>query len=105
MRKHLRNAPLLRHARHAEWGHGIVYEENSAKIHLCFEDGSRRVFLNAPRYRQQFVPADLPPREAAEVRATIEGFLPEEAPKRPRPRTAARATAAARAASAHPPGA
>lgn len=96
MRKHLRKSPLLRHASHAEWGHGILYEENRAKIYLCFEDGRRRAFVNAPQYREQLVPADLPVRVAALLRARLEGLLPEGAVEGSRRRKAARVRDGAR---------
>lgn len=91
MRKYVRKSPLLRHASHAEWGHGILYAESPAKLYLCFEDGRRRAFVNAPRYREQLVPADLPVKVAALLRTRLEGLLPAEAVKGPRGRKAARA--------------
>jgi hypothetical protein len=95
MRRHLRDAPLLQHASHPEWGHGLVYSESTEKLHLCFEDGSRRVFLNAPRFRAQLVPVELPPRVAGVLRSRLEELLPDEPRKRPPPRRAVRSPSGA----------
>ncbi len=75
MRKAPRNLTIFRHGSHAEWGHGMIVEENPGKLYLHFESGGRRAFVNAPRYREQLVRAELRPQEAAEIRAKLEKFL------------------------------
>ena len=72
MPKPSRKPALYAHRLHPEWGHGLVVEENPAKIYVAFEDGVRRPFLNEPRFRDQLVPVALAPGLVAGRVAEIE---------------------------------
>jgi hypothetical protein len=73
----IRNLTLFRHSLHAEWGHGIIVEENADRVYLHFEHGGRRAFVNAARYREHLVGVELPPSEAAAVRSELKKHLPK----------------------------
>jgi hypothetical protein len=72
-----RNLTLFRHSIHAEWGHGIIVEENADRIYLQFEHGGRRGFVNAAKYREHLVSVELPSAEAAAVRSELKKHLPK----------------------------
>ena len=62
---------IYRHTSQAEWGLGVIVEENANKVYLAFEDGGRRPFLNTQRYRELLVPVELAPEAAEETLAKI----------------------------------
>ncbi len=72
---------IYRHTSHAEWGLGMIVEENPKKVYLAFEDGGRRPFLNAQRYRDQLVPAELEADAAEEIVAKISKGAAKATPK------------------------
>lgn len=72
---------LYRHTSHADWGVGMIVEENASKIYVAFEDGGRRPFLNVQRYRELLVPAELEAEAAEEVVAKITKNIPKPAAK------------------------
>lgn len=96
MRKVTRRPTIFRHSVHAEWGHGIVVDENPGKLYLHFEHGGRRPIVNDARYRQFLVEVELPAAEAASLVASLEkraGLLPrmtarKKAPAKARPAVA-----------------
>jgi hypothetical protein len=96
MRKAARNLTIFRHGSHAEWGHGIIVEENSSKLYLYFENGGRRAFVNDDRYRQLLVRAELSSEDAAALRAKLEKFVPS--PKK----AASKKKAPSRSSAGHP---
>ena len=69
------------HADHSEWGPGLIVEENPAKVYLHFVDGGRRVFQNAPKFRDRLVRADLSADATAEVIVRITKFQVKAAAK------------------------
>jgi len=73
----VRNLTLFRHSIHAEWGHGIIVEENADRIYLQFEHGGRRGFVNAAKYREHLISVELPSAEAAAVRSELKKHLPK----------------------------
>ena len=75
------SAVIYRHTSHAEWGLGMIVEENPKKVYLAFEDGGRRPFLNAQRYRDQLVPAELAADAAEEIVAKIAKGAAKATPK------------------------
>jgi len=83
MAKTVKNArPVIyRHTSHAEWGHGVIVEENTNKVYLAFEDGGRRPFLNAQRYRELLVPTELAADAAEEIVAKIAKGAAKPTPK------------------------
>jgi hypothetical protein len=72
MGKATRRPAIFRHSSHAEWGHGIVVEENPCKVYLSFENGGRRPFLNDPKYRQLLVPVVLSSEDSDALVARLE---------------------------------
>lgn len=72
MRKAARRPTIFRHSSHAEWGHGIIVEENSCKVYLFFENGGRRPFLNDPKYRQLLVRVDMSSEDSDALVAKVE---------------------------------
>jgi hypothetical protein len=72
---------LYRHLSHADWGIGLIVEETASKIYVVFEDGGRRPFLNAQRYRELLVPAELEAEAAEEIVAKITKYASKPAAK------------------------
>ena len=62
------------HADHSEWGPGLIVEENPSKVYLHFIEGGRRVFQNAPKFRDRLVRAELTADATAEVIVQITKF-------------------------------
>src|SRR5690349_18488688 len=78
---------LYRHSSHAEWGLGMIVKENPNKVYLAFEDGGRRPFVNAPRYRELLVPAVLAAEDVDALVAKLgksEAKLSAKAEKKPK---------------------
>lgn len=68
---------VYRHTTHAEWGLGVIVEENPSKVYLTFEDGGRRPFVNVARFRDLLVPVEL----AAEAMEETLAKIAKNAPK------------------------
>lgn len=71
MEKVVRRPVVYRHANHAEWGHGIIVEENPSRVCVAFEDGGRRPFLNEPKYRKLLIAVLVPPAQAEALAAKL----------------------------------
>lgn len=72
MRKATPTPTIVRHSNHAEWGLGFIVEENPGKLHVSFENGGARHFVNDPKFRQLLPKVDLPAEEAKALLARIE---------------------------------
>lgn len=83
---------LYRHTGHAEWGLGIIVEENPSKVYVAFEDGARRPFVNALKFREMLVRVELEPAAAEETLAKIAKNAPKplaaQAAKKPKKKAA-----------------
>ena len=62
---------IYRHTSHAEWGLGMIVEENPNKVYLAFEDGGRRPFVNAPRFRELLVMVEMATESTEQIVAKI----------------------------------
>ena len=68
---------IYRHTKHADWGMGMIVEENANKVYLAFEDGGRRPFLNEQKYRDFLVAEAMEPDAIEEVVAKITKAAPK----------------------------
>ncbi|HEY3445160.1 MAG TPA: hypothetical protein VGK67_02305 [Myxococcales bacterium] len=85
---------IYRHTSHADWGMGMIVEENPAKVYLAFEDGVRRPFLNQQRYRDFLVPEALEPDAIDEIVAKITKSIAKPASSKTTKKVSKKAAAA-----------